>query len=625
MNRLLLVFLLAAAAAAQTHTVPALDTNNHFTGLDTFDFFQMRRSQVAGLGAISSAQPVDGLEVIVTDGKTGTDCTAGGGSTRVLCHYNLNTGAWQPLGGGSGSTILDASVYPGIDMCGKINSAIKANPGAIIDARAFSGVQLCSTNPFAGQTGDVVLLLGEVYIQTTAPWVTNSQYMAYIYGAGRGTLSTANPHGTTIKAMPGFPASCDGLTGMCPVIRLGDFSAGTGGSFGQRIENLAIDCNSLPGSIGLYSNDIQEQSGADHFLILQCPVYGVYMDGSYGQGKGAENYTLYDGEVYSFGATTANTVELMIVGSNATRSSFRVIENVTASGSTSQHSAAGYRFTNTSIGALVGLNSEQNTIGYDLGPGNQPVQSITMSSITCGQGTATCVWIHAGSFGVSAWAINNGGGATTVQDDTAIPGGNTITDGLLDYSTGDNGAFRYTTSHYVQNNAVGNLMPSLYINNTAGQTNPFSVTEATDTPLTMTFSSGKTSTQGVSFIFADQGVGKWGIQNTGGTGANSEAYQIYDFVASVPRLFFSNGTSNNGYDSINAIATGAVTVNSAVNSGTGGFQVCSGGASPVCNFRVAANGTITTMTNQNGFTGTKTAGACVFTITNGIITNVTGC
>jgi hypothetical protein len=35
--------------------------------------------------------------------------------------------------------------------------------------------------------------------------------------------------------------------------------------------------------------------------------------------------------------------------------------------------------------------------------------------------------------------------------------------------------------------------------------------------------------------------------------------------------------------------------------------------------------TVHSVLPANGFTGTKTAGSCVFTITNGIITNVTGC
>jgi hypothetical protein len=45
----------------------------------------------------------------------------------------------------------------------------------------------------------------------------------------------------------------------------------------------------------------------------------------------------------------------------------------------------------------------------------------------------------------------------------------------------------------------------------------------------------------------------------------------------------------------------------------------------VGNLNTAGNVTAASVTAGNGFTGTKTAGSCTFTIMAGIITNVTGC
>jgi hypothetical protein len=152
------------------------------------------------------------------------------------------------------------SDFTGVDICAKINAAALANPGLALDARGFTGNQVCASNPFAATTGDVTVYFNDVTIQTTAPWVTNSAFNTLIYGNGRG----GSAHGTNIQAVAGFPATCDGLTIGCPILRLGDGSQST---FGTRFENAALDCNGLAGCIGLYSTDINEQSGARHFLI----------------------------------------------------------------------------------------------------------------------------------------------------------------------------------------------------------------------------------------------------------------------------------------------------------------------------------------------------------------------
>ena len=92
------VVCLSALCVGQTHTFPALDTNNVFTGQNTFNLFIFGNYTVSTL----PGSPIANMTVIVTDGNSGSDCTTGGGSNRVLCSYTGS--AWQAIGGGCGGS-----------------------------------------------------------------------------------------------------------------------------------------------------------------------------------------------------------------------------------------------------------------------------------------------------------------------------------------------------------------------------------------------------------------------------------------------------------------------------------------------------------------------------------------
>ncbi len=87
---------------------------------------------------------------------------------------------------------MDATQYPGADMCAKITAAAnvlnKANPyGGTVDAQGFTGVQACTHNVNAGcpnTQGFYTVKLGGVRITTTVQQVI--------------------PQGTRIIAAPGF-------------------------------------------------------------------------------------------------------------------------------------------------------------------------------------------------------------------------------------------------------------------------------------------------------------------------------------------------------------------------------------------------------------------------------------
>ena len=81
------------------------------------------QSAVADLPSTPSTNSVR----IVTDGNSSSDCTIGGGSTRVLCHYNGS--AWASLGdGGTSGAELTANKYtndgyPGLDIVAGVPGA----------------------------------------------------------------------------------------------------------------------------------------------------------------------------------------------------------------------------------------------------------------------------------------------------------------------------------------------------------------------------------------------------------------------------------------------------------------------------------------------------------------------
>jgi len=91
-------------AEAQTHTFPALDTDNAFTGSNSYTKpVILTPTTVAGLPAASTVQ---GALAAVTDGSSATDCTVGSGSTVVFCKSDGST--WSVVGSPSASVAFSA-------------------------------------------------------------------------------------------------------------------------------------------------------------------------------------------------------------------------------------------------------------------------------------------------------------------------------------------------------------------------------------------------------------------------------------------------------------------------------------------------------------------------------------
>ncbi len=181
-----------------------------------------------------------------------------------------------------------ADQFPGADACLRIQNAISALPvnGGEVDARALLGFLTCSVNPFAqilNKTGESIHL----YLAAGSTYTTSAQWIIPLGsiltgggsapGGGRGTTLVANRQS--------FPRNT-------AVVSLGDF----GQSEGPLIENITIDCNHVPGSIGVFSDRVQELGGVRNVSVINYKAIGIAMLDQFdlppGTGGLSENYIL---------------------------------------------------------------------------------------------------------------------------------------------------------------------------------------------------------------------------------------------------------------------------------------------------------------------------------------------
>jgi hypothetical protein len=162
-----------------------------------------------------------------------------------------------------------ADQFPGADACIKIQNAIAALPvnGGEVDARGLLGFLTCSVNPFAhilnrpGESVHLYLAAGSTYT-TSAQWIV--PLGSIITGGGS---APGGGRGTTLVAdRRSFPRDT-------AVVSLGD----VGQSEGPLIENVTIDCNHVAGSIGVFSDRVQELGGVRNVSVINYKAIGIAM------------------------------------------------------------------------------------------------------------------------------------------------------------------------------------------------------------------------------------------------------------------------------------------------------------------------------------------------------------
>src|SRR5882757_8175203 len=139
--------------------------------------------------------------------------------------------------------------------------------GGEVDARGLLGFLTCSVNPFAhilnkpGESIHLYLAAGSTYT-TSAPWTI--PLGSILTGGGS---APGGGRGTTLVAdRRSFPRNT-------AVVSLGDAVQ----SEGPLIENITIDCNHVSGSIGVFSDRVQELGGVRNVSVINYRAIGVAM------------------------------------------------------------------------------------------------------------------------------------------------------------------------------------------------------------------------------------------------------------------------------------------------------------------------------------------------------------
>src|SRR6185437_12157976 len=130
-----------------------------------------------------------------------------------------------------------------------------------------------------------------------------------------------------------------------PVVVLGDVSPFDDGS---RLENVSIDCDNIPASIGVYSNTINENSGLLHYGIARCVSVGLKIEQS--AGGSPQNFWLEDGYIGMSENSTALSKGVEIVGTAGTIIGNRGLNHLTV-----------FTFSRTKLASCVDLS---NTNGF---------------------------------------------------------------------------------------------------------------------------------------------------------------------------------------------------------------------------------------------------------------------
>jgi hypothetical protein len=506
------------------------------------------------------------------------------------------------------SGVINPLNFPGANLCIQIQAAIAANAsanpqGIVIDARSATGVQNCTVNPFSGATIPGQLLLGSTVLKTTVPIVTPSVQAWQILGIGRG--NNVNETGTLIQAVSGFPANGK-------VVRLGD---GTALTFGNRIENLAIDCNGISGAIGLYSTDIQEESGGSNLVITSCPAREIWINGSGSDGAGpqfAMNYDFHDVEGLALNAGTSSTIACEFDGDNVTQPDGpHLLSGLTCSGSASHPIASAFVFDSFSSSTITNLNAESAATGYVIG-NLAPLNGISFSSLAGGTITGSVVHItkppvpanHNVTTDIALSNIVNASGTTAalITDDIL---GKTLTERTVGtYRVGipepSSGTFVPGYTHISDSPFSASQLSGLVLDNAADTT----------TGNLIKISSGLANTSPALVELDDRGTPRWNIGKDG-----TENFQIFDSAANVLRL---QAVPNSNME-INAAGSGTFFMN--LFSGTGGVIFCSGNGS-TCSASINGSGAASFTSVAVPGLGASTRPLC--TTNGGIITNV-GC
>jgi hypothetical protein len=191
-----------------------------------------------------------------------------------------------------------------------------ADPTGATDSHAAFAAAF---NAASSGGGGIVYIPAGTYGLAAQPVVP---YGVELRGVGRNS--------SFVKALGTFPTGT-------PVLRLG---AAGGIGVGCRARGLAVDCNNIAASTGIYSEGINENSGVFECMVRNYGSFGVQIKAP-ATGATPQNYSIDDVEIFSGTATGAGAVGLAITTRSGATTPFREVSRITvfATGSTQLTSA----------------------------------------------------------------------------------------------------------------------------------------------------------------------------------------------------------------------------------------------------------------------------------------------
>lgn len=341
-----------------------------------------------------------------------------------------------------------ADQFPGADACAKILAAI--NDGAnVVDARGFTGDQTCASPAMWRRSNGrhvLILLNGNVRLDLTDTLVIDQTVRV------RGVGPT---NGATFRAAPGFSSSFKNGNGASrpAVIVLGKTAPYSPGAL---LEDVMVDCNSSPGSIGIYSETIQEFGGIKRVHVTRYDTAAVWFERTAG---GTPQNFFVDGlwaTSQRVGGSVAAGVLRLDGGGNQP---FHYIRDVTIDTSDfpTQPGSIGIKIASGFRGPVEGVHCEEVETCVDAANG------VTLNSADTSTDHTTVLKVS-DTNGMCAFNLTTGisKGSTTVKDTTRNL---TLTNYLVSqYCTSPNSAF------YVAGSNGPSVVGSLTLEAAAGQT-----------------------------------------------------------------------------------------------------------------------------------------------------------
>lgn len=338
-----------------------------------------------------------------------------------------------PIGSGANNTFTGNNTHSGTETFANINSIIFVDGtthttlASALAACPTTGCWVIDTipetftsNPFAAFTGNALVDFG------AGTWTSNVQVVVptktVLRGIGRGDAGASN---TTIKASGTFPTST-------ALIKL---SNGGTANHGSRVEAMTLDCNGIAGSIGLYSTDINERSGAIDITVANFVAAGIKVDASANVGTGpAQHYILRDIELYPQTAGVAGTVGI-VINANGGEGPDEV-SNVTYVGNSGAASTNAFTVDNMTAGRFSYLHGEQATNVLNIGAVSG-ISGGTFSTVTAGPGTTTAVRVAGSSQGYNLFNVLKQSATNAIVD---VDHSRTITSAQVGIYSVGNGA-----------------------------------------------------------------------------------------------------------------------------------------------------------------------------------------